>query len=158
VDVPFTFDVYSNAEVYLSAHFDLSLSVLATGASTYKLEPVIRHFDETAEEATICGSIASLNSEISDKNVVVSVTEAGNGKTFTRAAVTRESDTAPTDFCIHWLIPNESYTVEIDVDGMDPAEYTEQVNIFDLEPGKFFNINDGMPIELGSASDDPGGC
>jgi hypothetical protein len=156
LDVPFTFHVYANEKVYLSAHFDLSLSVLATGASTYKLEPVIRLFDETAEAATICGHIAPLNSGAPDQNVVVTVIDDVSGKTFTRAVVTRESDNGPTDFCTYWLIPNESYTVEIDADGLDPAEYTEQVNILDLEPGEFFNLNDGLSIELESAPDDPG--
>ena len=60
-----------------------------------------------------------------------------------------KSDTEdPTEFSIFWIVPYESYTVEIDLDQDDStdSDYDEFVEDTDLPEGAEFELNEGDPI------------
>ena len=141
-DVPVDHEVIDAGTIHFISHFDLSRSIVATGSGKYKIKPIIHLFDEVQEGATICGSIDA-TTFVGDppEDVVVSVIRDSNGETYTQARVTRESTTDPTDFCIFWIVPDESYLVEVDGDGDGvtdfPAAYVDGT---DLEPGEEANI------------------
>jgi hypothetical protein len=141
-DVPVDHEVVADGSVHLVSHFDLSRSIVATGSGEYKIKPVIHIFDEVQEGATICGSIdAATFFGDPPEAVVVSVIRDPAGNTYTQATVARESTTDPTDFCIFWVVPNESYRVEIDTDGDGLTDSTAKfVDREDLEPGQVTNI------------------
>ena len=141
-DVPVDHEVIPDGTIHLTSHFDLSRSIVATGSGEYKIKPVINIFDEVREGATICGSIDT-TTFVGDppKDVFVSVTRDTNGETYTRVTVTRKSTTDPTDFCIYWMVPYESYSVEIDTNEDGLAEYMESAKSgIDLNPGEVVNI------------------
>jgi len=141
-DVPVDQELRRNGTIHLISHFDLSRSIVGTGSGEKKIKPVIHMFDDAQEGATICGSIDAATF-VGDppKDAVVSVIRDRNGDTYTQATVTRESTTDPTDFCIYWVVPDESYSVKIDTDGDGSAEYMESVKSgINLEPGEVANI------------------
>lgn len=60
---------------------------------------------------------------------------------------TEIKDTDPTPFSIFWVVPNQSYTIQIDFDTSDAAiDYEEFVEDIDLGAGETFNLNDGVEI------------
>jgi len=141
-DVPVDHQVVVDGSVHLISHFDLSRSIVATGSGEYKIKPVIHIFDEVQEGATICGSI-NATTFVGDppEDVDVSVIRDPSGETYTQATVTRESTTDPTDFCIFWVVPEESYSVEIDVDKDGVTDSSAKfVDKEDLKPGAVVNI------------------
>jgi len=141
-DVPVDQEVIPDGTIHLTSHFDLSKSIVATGSGEYMIKPVIHIFDEVQEGATICGSIGA-TTFVGDppKDVVVSVIRETNGETYTQVKVTKESDTEPTDFCIYWMVPNETYLVEVDVDRDGVTDFTPRtVDGTDLEPGEVADI------------------
>jgi hypothetical protein len=106
----------------LTVHFDLSKSIVQTGNGKYKLKPVLHLFNNDPDEAaTICGSITA-ESFFGDGNPPKAVVRAiwngiGVDETYTIVTVPKGSNTAPTEFCIYWLVPlnaGESYTIQID--------------------------------------------
>ena len=65
----------------------------------------------------------------------------------------KKSETEPTEFSIFWLVPEKSYTVQIDLNyddteiiDNDCEEFVENV---DLLPGQVFELNADNPIESG---------
>ena len=78
---------------------------------------------------------------------------SGNQEEFTKVEVEKEKGTDPTPFSIYWLVPNESYTIQIDLnpddETIDCDEFVEEVDLPQGE-GAVFDLNDGYPIEKGN--------
>ena len=151
-DKNFTIDVGADSAMDIVIHFDLSMSVVVSGPAsnpTYKLKPVLHLFEDPLQAATIEGSIDALSFGDSNKATVVVIAES-DGEEFTQIEVSKLHDKNPTDFSIYWMVPNQSYTVQIDLNqdgetiGIDCDEFVE---FFNLEEGEVFNLNVGDPIE-----------
>jgi hypothetical protein len=148
-DKNFIFNVGKDAAVDLIVHFDLSKSVVVTGTESdpsYKLKPVLHLFGDPLEAATIKGSIDNADFGASEKATVTVIAEI-NQEEYTIVEVS-QSDTDPTEFSIFWIVPDESYTVEIDLDQNDSTDYDyeEFVQEIDLPEGAEFELNGGNPI------------
>ena len=69
--------------------------------------------------------------------------------------VEKESVNDPTPFKIYWLVPNESYTVQIDLnpddETIDCDEFVEDVDLPQGE-GAVFDLNERYPIEKGDGN------
>jgi hypothetical protein len=151
-DKNFVFDVTEASAVDIVIHFDLSRSLVVTGPAanpSYKLKPVLHLFEDPLEAATIKGSI--VNSAFGEsKKATVTVIAESNQEEYTIVEVSESDTDDPTEFSIFWLVPHESYTVEIDLDQNDEIDCDEFVEDIDLSDGAVFELNDGNPIETGS--------
>jgi hypothetical protein len=134
----FDFYVDGGEAVDLMIDFDLSQSIKPK-QDGYQLKPVL-HLNETQRAAQIQGSIAA--STFVDSEAEVTVTH--DGEEYTKLLVTKTELTDPTEFGIFWLVPNNEYTVEVEVDGS--TVHDEDVDAADLEPGEVFTLNLGSPI------------
>jgi hypothetical protein len=149
-DKNFIFDVEKDAAVDLIIHFDLSMSVVVTGTEpdpSYQLKPVLHLFGDPLEAATIKGSIN--NSDFgtgTSKKATVAVIAEINQEKYTIVEVSKSDTEDPTEFSIFWMVPKESYTVEIDLDQDGSTDYGEFVQDTDLPEGAEFELNDGSPI------------
>lgn len=151
-DKNFIFDVIENSAVDIVIHFDLSKSLVVTGPAanpSYKLKPVMHLFEDPLEAATIEGSIVNSAFGASKKATVTVIAES-NQEEYTIVEVSESDTDDPTEVSIFWLVPNESYTVEIDLDQDDEIDCDEFVEDIDLPEGAVFELNDGNPIETGS--------
>ena len=150
-DKNFTIAVGAESAYDIVIHFDLSMSVVVSvpeANPTYKLKPVMHLFEDPLQAATIKGSIDADSFGASNKATVVVIAQS-NEEEFTRLEVAKESDTDPTLFSIYWLVPNESYTVQIDLNHDTETivnDCYETVNSNDLEPGETYDLNGGSPI------------
>jgi hypothetical protein len=150
-DKNFTFDPQDPAAADIIIDFDLSQSLVVTdpfGTPSYKLKPVL-HIVEASEAATINGKIAQ-GSFVAGHNAKVTVFVANSGipggyEEYTMLEVASESDSEPTEFSVYWLVPDNTYKVEIDFD-TDGFDYDEVVDADDLEPGEVWPLNDNDPI------------
>ncbi len=151
-DKNFIFDVPEATAVDIVVHFDLSQSIVVSGNLSYKLKPVLHLFGDPLKAATIEGIITSAAFGGSD-NATVIVTAESNQEEYTQVEVPKSDTDDLTDFSIFWLVPNESYTVEIDLDqddSIDCNEFVQFVEDVDLEAGVVFKLNGGDPIETGN--------
>jgi len=151
-DKNFIFDVPEATAVDIVTHFDLSQSIVVSGPSgnlSYKLKPVLHLFGDPLRAATIDGIITSAAFGVSN-NATVIVTAESNQEEYTRVEVPKSDPVEPTEFSIFWLVPNESYTVEIDLDQDDSIDCDEFVQDVDLEAGMVFKLNEENLIETGS--------
>lgn len=149
-DKNFTIDLGNESAVDIVIHFDLSMSVVVTGTGTYQMKPVIHLFRDPLQAAIISGSIDSSSFGVSER-ATVTVLDS-NGQVYTKVEVEKSSAYDPTEFSIFWLVPNKSYTVQIDLnqDGtVDCNEFTEEVPLLEEGREEFF-LNEGGAIELGS--------
>ena len=136
----FDFLVDAGEAVDLMIDFDLSQSIKPK-QDGYQLKPVL-HLNETRRAAQIQGSIAATT--FVDSEAEVTVTQ--DGEEYTKLLVEKADDTVPTEFSIFWLVPNNGYTVRVEVDGtLDPV-LDEPVAAADLEPGEVYFLNFGDPI------------
>jgi hypothetical protein len=156
-DKNFTIDVGAESAMDIVIHFDLSMSINVSGPEsdpTYKLKPVMHLFEEPLEAATIEGSIAASSFGDSGKATIVVIADR-NQEEFTKVEVEKESVNDPTPFNIYWLVPNESYTVQIDLnpddETIDCDEFVEDVDLPQGE-GAVFDLNEGHPIEKGDGN------
>ena len=145
-DKNFIFEVGGVSAIDIVIHFDLSMSVVASGSEsdpTYSLKPVMHLFKDPLVAATIQGSIA--NSSFGTSNIATVVVIAqSNGEEFTRLEVPMSDTLDPTPFDIYWLVPNQSYTVQIDLnkDGETiDIDCEESVSYSDLGEGAVFQLN-----------------
>ena len=148
-DKNFDFDVAGGAALDLTVDFDLSQSIVVTGSDRYELKPVL-HINETQAAAKIFGEIAAATFGTATEAVVVVTWDKDNSgdkglddEEYTRLQV-EKGIADPTGFAIFWLVPNQSYIVEVVVE--DTLVYTETVNATDLIPGADFELNGGNPI------------
>jgi len=150
-DKNFTIDLGADSAMDIVIHFDLSMSVVVSGPAsnpTYKLKPVLHLFEDPLQAATIQGSISNSSFGTSNTATVVVIAQS-NQEEFTRVEVPMVDGVDPTPFSIYWLVPNESYTVRIDLnqDGETiDIDCEESVDYLDLEEGEVFELNEGMPI------------
>jgi hypothetical protein len=172
-DKNFTIDLAEDSAMDIVIHFDLSMSVVVSGPASnprYKLKPVLHLFDDPLKAATIQGSINNSSFGTSNTATVVVIAQS-NQEEFTRVEVPMVDDVDPTPFSIYWLVPNESYTVQIDLnknagttdgDSID-VDCNETVAVTadkigdevprELEEGEVFRLNGGESIK-----DDEGIC
>ncbi len=142
-DKNFEFDVPKDGAVDLTVDFDLSQSIVATGAGTYQLKPVL-HLNETSKAATIQGTIGFGTS--TQATVIVTWDKNASGaiddgdEEYTRITVA-SSEAAP--FNIFWLVPNEDYIVQVIVEGKTS---TLSVAASNLSPGAVYALNGGNTI------------
>jgi hypothetical protein len=155
-DKDFSFVVQGGGAVDITIDFDLSKSIVVTGPAatpSYKLKPVL-HINKTQEAATIRGEIANATFTFytSSKAIVTVIWDkdlTGNlspsDEEYTKVEV---SSGDPAKFSIFWLVHQEGYTVQIDMDGTSPAgpEFQEFVHPVDLQPGDVFDLNSGDPF------------
>jgi len=150
-DKNFIFNATEPSAIDIIVHFDLSKSLVVIGPApnpSYKLKPVLHLFEDPAEAATIEGSIVNSSFDASDKATITIFAES-NQEVFTIVEVSKSDTNDPTEFSIFWLIPNQSYTVEIDLNQDDTSECEEFVEEIDLPKGAVFELNGGDPIEAG---------
>jgi hypothetical protein len=160
VDVPsgnlktnknFVFDVTGDAAVDIVIHFDLSMSLVAIGPPSnpsYKLKPVFKLFGDPLEAATIEGRIDNSAFTGPDEAATIIVVAESNQEEYTRVVVPK-SGTDPTEFNIFWIVPNQSYTVKIDLDQNGSIDCRQDVAESDVEEGEIFLLNGEDPIEPG---------
>jgi len=142
-DKNFDFDVEGGGAVDLTVHFDLSQAIVAQGNGQYHLKPVL-HLQETQAAAKIQGSIAATSFGGLAEAVV---TVEFQSEQYTRVLVEKPELTDPVPFSIFWLVPNQAYHVEVEVEGFVP--YEEDVGASNLGSGQTFILNGGEPIALG---------
>ena len=106
-------------------------------------------FEDPLEAAIIEGSIVNSTFDSSKKATIIVFAES-NQEEYTRVEVPKSATDDPTEFSIFWIIPNKSYTVEIDLDQDDVIDCDEFAEDTDLEEGAVFELNEGNPIEIGS--------
>lgn len=144
-DTQFDFEVKGGGAVDATVDFDLSRSIVVTGQHSYKLKPVF-HINETQEAATIHGEIAkntfvTYNSDqalvtvIWDENADRSINS--DDEIYTQIVVTK-NDSAT--FQIFWLVPEEAYIVQVDMDGNPGLEFEETVLSNDLPAGALYDL------------------
>lgn len=147
-DKNFNFDVTGGGAVTLTVDFDLSQSLVVTGSGSYKLKPVL-HLVNTAEAATITGSI-NVAAYGFDQAVVIVTQDSDNSgnltpgdEEYTRLVVAKaQSD--PTPFSIYWLVPGQSYIVEVQIGGI--TVYSQAVAKTALPAGAVYPLKNGNPI------------
>jgi hypothetical protein len=148
-DKNFDFDVAGGGAVALTVDFDLSQSIVATGAGTFRLRPVL-HLVTTAEAATITGSIQPATFGAGNQATIIVTHDINNSGTittgdeeYTRLVVDKGSS-GPTSFSIFWLIPNQSYIVEVQVGGS--TVYSQSVAGASLPTAAVYPLNNGNPL------------
>lgn len=150
-DKNFEFDVPTGQTVNLTIDFDLSQSIVATGAGSYQLKPVL-HIVKA--QTTIQGSISPSTFGSNEESVVVVTWDKdGDGvmdvfpedEEYTRLIVTQTSAVDPTLFTIFWVVPQERYFVQIFIH--DAVVYSETVEADVLSEGTEYQLNGGNPIE-----------
>ncbi len=145
----FDFDVTGGGAVALTVDFDLSQSLVVTGSGQYQLKPVL-HIVSTAEAATITGNISASTFGTENQATIIVTQDNDNsgnissGDTeYTRLVVTKGSSD-PTPFSIYWLVPGQSYIVQVQVGGS--TVLTEAVPANSLPAGAVYTLNNGNPI------------
>ena len=151
-DKNFTIDLEEDSALDIVIHFDLSMSVVVSGPAsnpTYKLKPVVHLFEDPLQAATIEGRIDNSSFGGSEKATIVVIAES-DGEEFTRVEVSQSDAEDPTEFSIFWIVPGQSYTLQVDLDQDDVADCDEFVEDVDLPEGAVFELNQGNSIEIGS--------
>ena len=143
IDKNFTIDLNPDGAIDLLVHFDLGMSLVVTGteeAPEYKLKPVLHLFDDPLTAAIIEGSI--IFGEANMATIVV-IAES-NGEEYTKVEV-EKGETDSADYSIFWIVPNQNYTVQIDIDQDDTidCEITiggDESDFDSPEPGEVVDI------------------
>jgi hypothetical protein len=61
---------------------------------------------------------------------------------YTRVVVEKDSPV----FTIFWLVPEQGYTIQIEMDGTGPPEFEQFAFPADLQKGDSFELNHSSPI------------
>ncbi len=141
-DKNFIFNVDEPAAADIVIDFDLSRSLVVTdplGTPSYKLKPVL-HIVEAAEAATIKGTIAD-SSFVVGSDAIITVLDT-NDEVYTKLTVEKDESNIDVVFSIFWLVPNQDYTVEIDMnpDAGDGPEWSQTVSHLQLQPGDIVDL------------------
>jgi hypothetical protein len=119
-------------------------------ASSYQLKPVL-HINQTETAATIHGEIsaetfAEYNSKEATVSLFVDTDLSGDwsadDEEYTRVVVDRDNPI----FTIFWLVPEQGYTIQIEMDGTGSPEFEQFVFPADLQKGNSFELNNSSPI------------
>ncbi|MCG6944570.1 MAG: DUF4382 domain-containing protein [Deltaproteobacteria bacterium] len=153
IEIDFFFDLEDDRTLDLTIDFDLSQSLKlfqTPVASSYQLRPVL-HVNQTETAATIHGEIsAETFAEYSSEEATVSLfvdkdlsgdLSAGDEE-YTRVVVEKDSPV----FTIFWLVPEQGYTIQIEMDGTGPPEFEQFAFPADLQKGDSFELNHSSPI------------
>ncbi len=148
-DKNFEFNVAGGGAVVLTIDFDLSQSLVATGSGKYMLKPVL-HLVTTAEAAKITGSIAAATFGAENEATIIVTQDSDNSggitpadEEYTRLVVTK-GPSGPTSFSIFWLVPEQSYIVQVQIGGS--IVYTQAIAGSSLPAAAVFPLNSGNPI------------
>ncbi len=139
-DKNFIVDVTKDSAVDIVIHFDLSMSVVSSGPAlnpTYKLKPVMHLFDDPLKAAIIEGSIDNSSFGASEKATIVVIAES-NGEEYTRVEIPKSTTPDPTEFSIFWIVPNQEYSVKIDINQDTIIDC--EVDVDSLLPGEVVDI------------------
>ncbi len=153
IEESFYFDLEEGGATEITVDFDLSQSLRAKGSQSapiYELAPVL-HLNRTREAAIIHGEInAATFDDFGSSNAIITVHKdsdlSGNltvgDEEYTKIRVDHDS----RSFTVFWLTPEKGYTVTVDMDGREPAEFEEFVYPADLQKGTVFKLNYGSLI------------
>ena len=148
-DQEFEFTMTGGGRVDLTVDFDLSQSMMVTGSGNFKLKPVL-HLNETREAATIEGKIGAYGfGACPEATVIVTWDKDNSGglsagdEEYTRLQVVK-GILSPTEFTIFWLVPEQSYIVEIEVGGA--PIYIEPLGTATMQAGAVVSLKNGLPI------------
>jgi hypothetical protein len=159
-DKNFEFTVEGGGAVDLTVDFDLSQSIVVTGNDTYQLKPVL-HINSTTEAWTIQGKIntASFGDPAEEAVIVVTWDKDKSGditsgdEVYTSLTVTKaEGDPLPefTEFSVFWLVPDESYYVEVYLGDQitENLKYSEFIDKSATQwaPSKIYLLNGGNAL------------
>jgi hypothetical protein len=149
----FFFKLEGGKTLDLTIDFDLSQSLSMSGAPpthSYKLEPVL-HINPTKEAASIQGEIGAETFEehqsveailtvFLDKDLSGDFSQAD--EEYTCIFVDKDNP----EFEVFWLVPEQGYIVQIEMDGIGPCEFEQFVFPADLQKGDTFQLNQSNPI------------
>ena len=153
IEVDFFFELEEGRTMDLTIDFDLSQSLRlyqTPMASAYQLKPVL-HINQTETAATIQGEIsAETFAEYDSREAIVSLFVdkdlsgdwSADDEEYTRVVVDRDNPA----FTIFWLVPEQGYTIQIEMDGTGPPEFEQFVFPADLQEGDSFELNYSSPI------------
>ena len=148
IEKDFYFELRDGRTMDLTIDFDLSQSLAVLGsplAYSYKLNPVL-HINNTEEAATIQGEFAPetfAEAGTSEAMVTVFMDKDLSGgfsagdEEYTRIVVTRDK----LAFSIFWLVPEQGYTVQIEMDPTGPHAFEQFIFPADLQKGATFLLN-----------------
>jgi len=153
IEKDFYFELKDGSTVDLAIDFDLSQSLAVLGsplANSYKLNPVL-HINNTEEAATIRGEIApetfaeydtieAMVTVFMDKDLSGGLS-AGDEE-YTRIVVAGDDPA----FSIFWLVPEQGYTVQIEMDPTGPPAFEQFIFPADLQKGDTFELNQSSLI------------
>ncbi len=153
IETAFFFDLEDGRTMDITIDFDLSQSLKLCKTpmgSSYQLNPVLR-INQTETAATIHGEIsAETFAEYHSREAIVSLFVdkdlsgdwSADDEEYTRVVVERNNPV----FTIFWLVPEQGYTIQIEMDGTGPAEFEQFVFPADLQEGDSFELNHSSPI------------
>lgn len=148
-DKNFDFDVTGGGAVALTVDFDLSQSLVVTGSGDYKLKPVL-HLVTTGEAATITGSISAATYGAESQATIIVTQDRDNSgnltpgdQEYTRLFVAK-APSGPTSFSINWLVPDQSYILEVQIGGS--TVYSQAVAKTSLPAAAVYPLNSGNLI------------
>jgi hypothetical protein len=148
-DQEFEFAVTGGGSVSLTVDFDLSQSIVVTGSGQFKLKPVL-HLNRTQEAVTIQGKISTASLGAFPEATVIVTQDRDNSsglspgdEEYTRIIVPAGASD-PTGFGIFWLVPNQSYIVQVEV-GSIPI-YMEPLSSSQMLPGTIVLLNNDLPF------------
>lgn len=153
IERDFFFDLEDGKTMDITIDFDLSQSLKLFDtpvASSYQLEPVL-HINQTETAATIRGEIsAETFAEYDSREATIALfvdkdlsgAWSAADEEYTRVVVGLDNPV----FTIFWLIPEQGYTVQIEMDGGGSPEFEQFVFPADLQKGDSFDLNHGSPI------------
>jgi hypothetical protein len=149
-DKQFDFQVQGGGAVNLTVDFDLSQSIVVTDENlpSFKLKPVL-HINKTQEAATIHGEISAntFDAHNSTEAVVTVIWDKDSDgfvdlddEVYTQVIVPKND---PASFSIFWLVPEQDYVVQINVD--EPPDHIheveESIQAHFLTAGAVYNLN-----------------
>ena len=153
IEIDFFFDLEDGRTMDLTIDFDLSQSLKlfqTPVASSYQLKPVL-HINQTEAAATIHGEIsAETFAEYHSREAIVSLFVdkdlsgdwSADDEEYTRVLVERNNPV----FTIFWLVPEQGYTIQIEMNGTGSPEFEQFVFPADLQKGDSFELNHSSPI------------
>jgi len=153
IERKFLFELRGGKTLDLTIDFDLSQSLAVSGSQlspSYQLKPVL-HINATKEAAAIQGEIAAetfKEHQSAEATVTVFLDKDQSGglngvdEEYTRVLVDKENRL----FTIFWLVPEQGYIVQLELNGHDPPEFEQFVFPADLQKGNTFILNQGNPI------------
>lgn len=151
-DKNFIFDVPTETAVELVIHFDLSMSLIVSGTDSnpsYKLKPVLHLFGDPLRAATIQGSIDNSSFGLFGSTNITVFAESSQEE-YTRVEIPKSTTADQSGFLIYWIVPDQTYTVQIDLNQDGLADCEQIIEDIDLPQDSVFELNGGNPIQAGA--------